>query len=307
VVSHAVPGQTIILTSTSYVGSTRRLLVEPLAERDLVCGRNVFVAFSPERIDPGNAAHAQDSVPRVVGGVTPACAEQAASFLGRITSSVHVVSSPEAAEPTKLYENTFRAVNIALANEIADVSEAMGMDVTEVIAAASTKPFGFMPFYPGTGVGGHCIPCDPHYLLWGLRAKRGEAPLVQSAMDAIASRPRKIVDRAVQMLAREGIPVRGARIVVAGVAYKPGVEDVRESPALEIIERLVEMGAQVQFVDRLVGQVRMSDGSTLDATPATAIDEVDLAIVHVLHPGADDRWIPRAALVLDPGGALRRL
>jgi nucleotide sugar dehydrogenase len=307
VVRRAVVGQTIILTSTTYVGCTRDLLVEPLAERGLVAGRDVFVAFSPERIDPGNRTHPQDTVPRVLGGATSECAERAAHVIGRVAPRVHRVSSLEAAELTKLYENTFRAVNIALANELSEISGVFGVDAIEVVQAASTKPYGFMPFYPGTGVGGHCIPCDPHYLLWGLRAARVEAPLVERAMSSIASRPTRIVERAASLLAAKGQPVMGARVVVVGVAYKAGVEDVRESPALELIQRLAEGGADVSFVDPLVESIRLGDGTVLRSAPEPLPEDVDLAIVHVLQPGARIDWLERVSTVLDPAGALRRL
>ena len=189
VVRHARPGQVIVLTSTSYVGSTADLLARPLEERGWKLGRDVFVAFSPERINPGEQAVPQGDVPRVVGGVTEECGRRAAEVLAGTAAFLHHVSSPEAAELTKLHENTFRAVNIALANEVADISRAFGLDVMEVIAAAATKPYGFVPFYPGPGVGGHCIPCDPHYLLWQLRSGHTSAPLVSRARESIAARP----------------------------------------------------------------------------------------------------------------------
>ncbi len=182
VVEYAQPGQLLLLTSTTYVGCTHDLLVEPLRRRGLVAGRDIAVAFSPERIDPANERYPADRVPRVVGGATASCAGRASQVVAAVAPDVHVVSSAEAAEMTKLYENTFRAVNIALANELASVSRTLNLDAMEVIAAAATKPYGFFPFYPGPGVGGHCIPCDPHYLLWQLRALHHRAPLVEEAM-----------------------------------------------------------------------------------------------------------------------------
>ena len=205
VVDNATPGQTIVVTSTTYVGCTRELIVKPLSDRGLESGRDVFVAFSPERIDPGVEAHAPDSTPRVVGGVTAACASRAAELLAHTASAIHPVSSPEAAEMTKLVENTFRAVNIALANEFSDAARELNVDVIEVISAAATKPYGFMPFYPGPGVGGHCIPCDPHYLLWQLRARRFDSPVTRSAMTAIALRPREVVSQARRCSPRTGV------------------------------------------------------------------------------------------------------
>lgn len=304
VVAQARVGQTIILTSTSYVGTTRDLLVEPLEQRGLRVGTDVHVAFSPERINPGDDRFAHHDVPRVVGGVTPACCLSAAAVLQRTTGSVHEVSSPEAAELTKLFENTFRAVNIALANEIATASAALSVNVTEVIDAAATKPYGFMAFTPGPGVGGHCIPCDPHYLLWQLRTQRIEMPVVESAMRGIAARPTQVVARCRDLLGDRGLAVRGSRIAIVGVAYKAGVEDVRESPALEIMARLRDFGAEVVFVDPFVASIRLEDGSDLPrwqpgGIEGGTVDAVDLAVLHTRHPGADLGWLEGVPIVLD--------
>jgi UDP-N-acetyl-D-glucosamine dehydrogenase len=299
VVEHAVRGQTIVLTSTTYVGTTRDLLVEPLAARGLAVGEDVFVAFSPERIDPGNAAHPQRRVPRVVGGATRACRRRAADLLGRVAEVVHEVSSPEVAEMTKLYENTFRAVNIALANELAHVSHALDLEVMEVIGAASTKPYGFMPFYPGPGVGGHCIPCDPHYLLWQLRAKRLPSPLIERAMASIAERPAQVVSRIREVLSDAGRGLRGTRVLVVGVAYKPGVEDLRESSALAILDALRGHGTVVAYHDAFVPSIRLGDGAALESVADPAGQEWDLVVLHTLHPGVDHGWIGGYANVLD--------
>jgi UDP-N-acetyl-D-glucosamine dehydrogenase len=298
VVENATPGQMIVLTSTTYVGSTRDYLVEPLERRGLRVGEDVHVAFSPERIDPGNAAFPQEVVPRVVGGVTARCTERASALIARIAPSVYPVSSAETAEMTKLHENTFRAVNIALANEMADLSRALGIEITEVIDAAATKPYGFMPFFPGPGVGGHCIPCDPHYLLWQMRARRVNAPLIEQAMTNIARRPGQVVSRAREVLADAGIPIRRARVAVVGVAYKPGVEDLRESPALEIIESLRNRGANVDFIDPIVRTLRLHDGSTM-ATAGATPEAFDLVIVHTRHPNVDHSWLADCERVLD--------
>jgi nucleotide sugar dehydrogenase len=297
-VARAVPGQTLILTSTTYVGCTRDLLVEPLRERGLEVGVDVFVAFAPERIDPGNERHVQKSVPRVIGGVTAECVRRATALLAGCSSYVHAVSSVEAAEMTKLYENTFRAVNIAMANEFADISRGLGLDITEVIDAAATKPYGFMPFYPGPGVGGHCIPCDPHYLLWQLRADRVSSPVIEAAMTQVAARPSKVVQRAVEVLADRGVPLAAAKVLVVGVAYKPGVADVRESPALEIIERMRAAGAAVSFTDELVDQVEVK-GGRLGSVPPGDPSAWDLVVAHTLHPGADPSWLAETPALLD--------
>jgi nucleotide sugar dehydrogenase len=301
VVRVARPGQLIVLTSTSYVGTTDDLLVKPLTDRGLLVGVDVFVAFSPERIDPGNLAFTHDSVPRVVGGTTSECARRAADLLRQTTHQVHIVSSTKAAELTKLYENTFRAVNIALVNEIADVSNELSVQITEVIDAAATKPYGFMPFAPGPGVGGHCIPCDPHYLLWQLRRQRVAMPLVESAMRGIAERPARVVARVREELADHGIALRGAHVAIVGVAYKPGVEDVRESPALEIIKRLTDLGVEVSYVDPFVPVVDI-DGQQLAAmTPPELLlrRSVDLAVLHTRHPQLTLDWLDSVPIVLD--------
>lgn len=296
---HARAGQTLLLTSTSFVGTTAKLLVEPLVARGLTVGRDVFVASSPERIDPGNTTHTQRETPRVLGGVTPRCAEMARRIIGLITPSVHVVSSPEAAEMTKLYENSFRAVNIALANEFAEVCAELSLDPMEVTRAAATKPYGYMPFYPGPGVGGHCIPCDPHYLIWQLRASGGGAPLVSQAMTAIAARPRQVADRAVAALARSGRGIGGALVVVVGVSYKPGVRDVRSSSALEIIARLTALGAKVDYYDPLVPHVATPEGARLDSAVRPEGEAWDLALVHTVHPGHDYSWVGDCPIVVD--------
>lgn len=299
VVESATPGQVIVLTSTTYVGSTQDMLVEPLAARGLVAGDNIHVAFSPERIDPGNDRHAHEDVPRVVGGATAECTLQAIGALGAYAANLHPVSSPAAAEMTKLFENTFRAVNIALANELADISRTLSLDVVEVVEAAATKPYGFMPFYPGPGVGGHCIPCDPQYLLWQLRSCRQATPVIESAMGAIARRPLQVVERVLEVLSSKGMGLRGARVLVVGVAYKPNVEDVRESPALEIIDGLLRAGALVGFHDPLVPSLRLRDGSVLHSLETPTTYDADIVVVHTLHECLDLSWADELSLILD--------
>jgi nucleotide sugar dehydrogenase len=299
VVEHARPGQILILTSTTYVGSTRDLLVAPLAERGMAVGRDIHVAFSPERIDPGIVEHKQTATPRVVGGVTDACTERAASVIGLLAPSVHLVSSPEAAEMTKLYENTFRAVTLALANEFAGICRALALNAVEVTEAAATKPYGFLACYPGPGVGGHCIPCDPHYLLWQLRSRRTPAPLIERAMSAIAERPQQVVARAVELMSDLGRGLNGARVLVVGVSYKPGVRDVRESPALQIIPALEERGARVHYYDPLVPTMALGDGRAMAAETCPTEADWDLVLLHTVHPQHDYSWVSRCATVLD--------
>ncbi|GAB4080172.1 nucleotide sugar dehydrogenase [Modestobacter muralis] len=299
VVARARPGQVLVLTSTTYVGCTRDLLVTPLAERGLRAGEDVFVAFSPERIDPGIAEHEHTTTPRVLGGVTPECAQWASDVVGLLTESVHLVSSAEAAELTKLYENTFRAVTLALANEFAGICRSLDLDPVEVTRAAATKPYGFLATYPGPGVGGHCIPCDPHYLLWQLRSSRTPAPLIEQAMTAIAERPHQVVARAVEVMSDLGRGLGGARVLVVGVAYKPGVQDVRETPAVEIIPGLEARGASVWYVDPLVPSMSLPDGRLMASHASAADEDWDLVLLHTVHPQHDYSWVSRSTTVLD--------
>jgi len=299
VVERARPGQVVILTSTTYVGCTNDLLVAPLAARGLLVGRDIFVAFSPERIDPGIAEHKHTSTPRVVGGVTPECSQRAAHVIDLLTESVHLVSSAEAAEMTKLYENTFRAVTLALANEFAGICRSLDVDAMEVTQAAATKPYGFLACYPGPGVGGHCIPCDPHYLLWQLRKQRTPAPLIERAMNAIAERPHQVVSRAVEVMSDLGRGLSGARVLVVGVAYKPGVQDMRETPALEIIPALEERGAHVSYYDPLVPTMTLLDGRAMASDSAPPRTDWDLVLLHTVHPQHDYSWVCDCPVVLD--------
>ncbi|WP_030935736.1 nucleotide sugar dehydrogenase [Streptomyces sp. NRRL S-646] len=302
VVEHAVPGQLLMLTSTTYVGATRDLLVAPLTERGFRVGSDVFVAFSPERIDPGlvndHPGVAHDGTPRVVGGTGELSTDLAAAVLRRTAPAVHTVSSAEEAEMTKLWENTFRAVNLALANEFAEDCRALGLQPLPIIEAAATKPYGFVAHYPGPGVGGHCIPCDPHYLLWQLRALRVTSPLVETAMSAIAARPRQVVRRIRDILANRGTSTLGARILLVGVSYKPGVADLRESPALEILAELAAEGAQVHFTDPLIPVLKLGP-ATFDAIAEPEAEQWDLVVVHTVQPGTELEWLADQPAVLD--------
>jgi nucleotide sugar dehydrogenase len=299
VVERARAGQTLILTSTTYVGCTHDLLVAPLAERGLLVGKDVFVAFSPERIDPGIVEHEQTATPRVVGGATAECTRRAVEILDLLTRSVHEVSSAEAAEMTKLYENTFRAVTLALANEFAGICRSLDLDAVEVTRAAATKPYGFLALYPGPGVGGHCIPCDPHYLLWQLRSRRTPAPLIEQAMTAIAERPHQVVARAVEVMSDLGCGLGGARVLVVGVSYKPGVQDVRETPALEIIPGLEARGARVHYYDPLIPTMVLPDGRVMASDAGAPGTDWDLVLLHTIHPQHDYSWVAGFPTVLD--------
>jgi len=298
VCAHARAGQTIVLTSTTYVGATRDLLVEPLTERGFTIGSDICVAFSPERIDPANTSFPQEAVPRVLGASSTQCARRGAQIVSAVAPTVHLVSSPEAAEMTKLYENAFRAVNVTLANEMAEAARVLGLSAPEIVDAAATKPYGFMAFQPGPGVGGHCIPCDPHYLLWQLRPHHS-MPLVEQAMAGIAQRPRQVADRAAEVLAREaGRGLVDARILLVGVAYKPGVADVRESSAVALIELLRTRGARVEYHDPLVPVVERG-GETLIAVAEPNPSGYDLLIAHTLHPEFDYGFLDGDRPLLD--------
>jgi nucleotide sugar dehydrogenase len=286
------------------------LLVKPLQARGFRVGQDIFVAFSPERIDPGNPAHVPERTPRVVGGVTSECTARASEFLRATCAAVQEVSSPEVAEMAKLLENTFRAVNISLANEFAEIARHLDLDPLEIIRAAASKPYGFMPFYPGPGVGGHCIPCDPHYLLWQLRGGRTQAPLIAAAMEGIARRPHVIVSRVAEVLAERSVPVSGARILVLGVTYKPNVADIRESPALTIINELRSAGADVAFSDPLTPGLAV-EGGVLQAVAEPSLRNWDVVVMHTLHRDVDYSWLDGVCLLdatyMFDGPAVRHL
>jgi nucleotide sugar dehydrogenase len=319
VVRHARAGQAIVLTSTSYVGATRELLIEPLQRRGFEVGEDVFVAFAPERIDPGVDEHEQLSTPRVIGAFSESCFRHAAELLRYTCASLHQVSSPEAAEMVKLYENTFRALNIALSFEIAEACRAHLLDPLEVTEAAASKPFGFMAHYPSAGVGGHCIGVDPHYLIHPLRERGRPASVVEEAMRKLAGRPGQIVERAQEMLSDEQRELRGSRVLVVGVSYKAAVADCREAPALEIIRELRDRGADVEFHDPLVDSVSIDGELQQGVDPDPRRDpsgfgpeDYDLAIVATVHPGFDYGWLRRVPRVLDctyrtPGGRRREV
>lgn len=299
VVERATRGQVLMLTSTTYVGCTSDLLVDPLRERGFTPGDDVHVAFSAERIDPGSTAVAQEEVPRVVGGATPACRDRAEAVLSQYAGTVHPVGSLGTAEMTKLLENTFRAVNIALANEFADICRSFDIEVTEVIDAAATKPYGYMPFTPGPGVGGHCIPCDPHYLLWQLKRDRIDAPVISTAMQAIAGRPGRVVDRIRAELAERGVRPTDARVLVAGVAYKPDVADLRESPALEILDRLYALGIEIGYIDPLIPGVLLDGGHPLASIDDPAAFGPTVVLLHTRHRDLDLSWLTADHLIID--------
>ncbi len=298
----------VVLESTTYPGTTEEVIVPQLTEpAGLRVGEDVFIAFSPERVDPGNKVYQTRNTPKVVGGVTPACTEVVAALYARAIDRIVPVSSPRAAEMVKLLENTFRAVNIGLVNEMAIMCDKLGVNVWEVIEAASTKPFGFMPFYPGPGLGGHCIPIDPLYLSWKLKALNYNARFIELASEINTSMPYYVVNKVADALNDEGKAVRGSRIAVLGVAYKKDIDDVRESPALDVIHLLEEKGASVSYHDPYIPSVRL-DGRTLESVELTAdwLAGADAVVWVTDHTVYDRQWIlDNARLVVDTRNATK--
>jgi UDP-N-acetyl-D-glucosamine dehydrogenase len=303
-------GQLVILESTTYPGTTEEVVRPKLERSGLKAGHDFFLAFSPERVDPGNKDFTTRNTPKIVGGCTPACARVAARLYGKAVEKVHTVSSTQTAEMIKLLENTFRAVNIGLVNEIALMCEVLGLDVWEVIDGAATKPFGFMRFYPGPGIGGHCIPLDPHYLSWKLKSLNYYAKFIELAAEINGNMPLVVVRRAIQALNDRSKSVKGARILVLGAAYKKDIGDVRESPALDVMRLLHEQGAVVSFNDPYVREVRLDGGPLKKSTPVTAasLSAADLVIIVTNHSCYDYATVVRhAKQVLDTRNATRGL
>ncbi|MGH9540286.1 MAG: nucleotide sugar dehydrogenase [Terriglobales bacterium] len=297
-------GQLIVLESTTYPGTTDEVVLPRLEAGGLKVGRDFLLAFSPERVDPGNLRFQTANIPKVVGGVTPLCTMAAQALYGGCVQRVVPVSSARAAEMAKLLENTFRNVNIALVNEIALLCHEFGLNVWEVIEAAASKPFGFMAFYPGPGLGGHCIPIDPVYLSWRARAAGLEPRLIEVAQQINAKMPEHVVGRITAALNDHGKALRGALVHVLGVAYKKDVSDVRESPALDIIHLLERRGARVVYSDPYVP--RLAEGNLeLEARPVAEVAQCDCAVVVADHSHFDYEYIARVApLIVDTRNAL---
>ncbi len=298
-------GMVIVLESTTYPGTTSEVLVPQLTRGGFTVGKDVFIAFSPERVDPGNEIYKTRNTPKVIGGATRHCLEVAQTLYSKIIERVVVVSSTETAEMVKLLENTFRAVNIGLVNEVAIMSRRLGIDPFEVIRAAATKPFGFMPFYPGPGLGGHCIPIDPLYLSWKLRSLKYDARFIELADSINSAMPGYVVERITTALNDSKKPVNGSRILVYGVAYKANVSDVRESPALSILHELKRLGAELAYMDPYVPRVN-EEGILLEAThPDTGFSDYDLVVLVTNHAALDKpRLLREAKLIVDTRDAL---
>lgn len=301
VAAHLRTGQLVVLESTSYPGTTDEVLRKILEESGLRAGEDFLLGFSPERIDPGNSAYGLANTPKLVGGIDEASSQAMAAFYSTLVEEVVQVSSPAVAEMAKLLENTYRHVNIALANEMAILCDDLGLDVWEVIEAASTKPFGFEAFYPGPGWGGHCIPVDPTYLSWRVKEIGQTARFVELATEFNRKMPGYVVERIGEALAASGKPLNGAAVLVIGVSYKPGSEDCRNSPALEILRLLFQGGAMVDFSDPYVRRLEVG-GAPLTSTELTpaALAGADLVLLHTAHPSLDPAFIAaHAPLVFD--------
>jgi UDP-N-acetyl-D-glucosamine dehydrogenase len=300
-------GQLIILESTTYPGTTEEVVAPTLATTGLTVGTDVHLCFSPERVNPGDKQFPIYSIPKVVGGVTPRCAELAMALYSQIVSKVVSVSSTKAAEAVKLLENTFRAVNIGLVNELALMCSKLDIDVWEIIHAASTKPFGFMPFYPGPGLGGHCIPVDPLYLSWTARLNGFEARFIELAAQINGAMPHYVVTRITEALNERAKSLRGSRVLILGVAYKRDVGDIRESPALEIISLLQAKKAHVAYHDPHVPWL-LHNGKRLDSTKldAATLAEQDCVVIATDHSSVDYKWVAEhASCVVDTRNATK--
>jgi UDP-N-acetyl-D-glucosamine dehydrogenase len=294
-------GQLVILESTTYPGTTREILLPALEATGLKVGKDFHLCFSPERVDPGNPVWNTKNTPKVVGGITANCTEAGARFYRGFLDTVVPVSSAEAAELTKILENTFRAVNIGLVNETAIISDRLGVDVWEVIDAAATKPFGFMKFTPGPGLGGHCIPVDPHYLSWKMRSLNYKTRFIELASEINAEMPIFVVDKVRDALNRNKKAVNGSRILVLGVAYKRDIDDVRESPALDVIRLLEGDGAHVDYHDPHVPRIQ-EDGKVLESVKLSdaALRDADAVVIVTDHKAFDyDRIVRKSRVLID--------
>lgn len=308
VARYAHPSMLVVLESTTYPGTTEEILLPMLEATGLKVGQDIFLCFSPERVDPGNLLYKTRNIPKIVGGITPQCTKAGELFYSTALDRVIPVSNSSVAEMVKLLENTFRMINIGLANEIAMICDRMGIDVWEVIDAAATKPFGFMPFYPGPGIGGHCIPIDPFYLSWKSQQAGAEARFIDLAGSINEQMPRYVVDKIERALNRRAKPVLGAHVHIAGVAYKRDVKDLRESPALDIILLLEKLGATVTYSDPHVPSLHMNERSlhSLPLTEAAAV--ADCVAIVTDHTAFDYiALVDQADLIVDTRNALKNI
>jgi UDP-N-acetyl-D-glucosamine dehydrogenase len=297
------PGQLVVLESTTYPGTTRERVKPVLEESGLMAGRDFNLAFSPERVDPGREDYTLRNTPKVVGGMTDACVNAAVALYETVCDAVVPVSCPETAEMTKLLENVFRSVNIALVNELSILADRMGLDIWEVIDAASTKPYGFMRFEPGPGMGGHCLPVDPFYLSWRAREFELTTEFIELAGKVNQQMPLVSAEKVERKLNELGKPVRGSRIAVLGVAYKPGVGDIRESPALKILKHLIDRGGEVVYHDPVVPELPAL--GLANESFGAALDGADVAVIVTAHPGVDHAHVAATVPVVDLRGVTR--
>lgn len=302
------PGMLVVLESTTYPGTTEELLKPILEKSGLVCGRDFFLAYSPERVDPGNKQFNTSNTPKVVGGVTKDCTTVASTLYKNVLKAdIHEVSSPAVAEMEKILENTFRNINIGLANEMAIICEKMGIDVWEVIEAAATKPYGFMPFYPGPGLGGHCIPIDPWYLTWKAKEYNFHTKLIETAGQINDSMPEYVIHRCMKLLNKHGKALNEANVLVLGVAYKKDVNDYRESPALPILEKLTELNANWQVVDPYVREFFLNENlyHTTNNVTVELLEIADLVLITTNHSDFDYKKVANyARLIFDTRNAV---
>ncbi|HEV7804543.1 MAG TPA: nucleotide sugar dehydrogenase [Solirubrobacteraceae bacterium] len=298
-------GQLVVLESTTYPGTTRERLAPILAEAGLVAGEDFNLAFSPERVDPGRTDFTLRTTPKVVGGLTHTCLERAATLYGEVCDTIVRVSTPEAAELSKLLENIFRSVNIALVNELAMLCDRMGIDIWEVVDAASTKPYGFMRFDPGPGMGGHCLPVDPFYLSWRAREFGMATEFIELAGKVNAQMPYHCVSRVERLLNDASKPVRGSKVALLGISYKAGVGDVRESPGLKIVTLLAALGADLRYHDAFVPE--LAEHGLHSMPLADVLADADIAVIVTAHPGVDhDAAVAQVPLALDLRGVTQR-
>jgi UDP-N-acetyl-D-glucosamine dehydrogenase len=312
IVKRLHPGLLVSLESTTYPGTTEELVRPMLESTGLVVGRDFFLAFSPERVDPGNPKYKVHNTPKVVGGTTPACTDLACRLYGAAIETIQPVSCTAAAEMVKLLENTFRSVNIGLVNEIAIMSQKLGLDVWEIIDAASTKPFGFMPFWPGPGLGGHCIPIDPLYLSWKLRTLNYKARFIDLASEVNTAMPDHVVELVANALNERERPVKGSKILILGMAYKRDIDDVRESPAIDVLRLLERRGAKVEYHDPYIPEVRDHGHGEPSAKSVEMTDErlkdADAVVIVTDHTCFDYARVTRLAkLVVDSRNATKKL
>jgi UDP-N-acetyl-D-glucosamine dehydrogenase len=305
--NHIRPGQLIILESTTYPGTTREVVLPILEESGLKVGEDFFLAYSPERVDPSNKEYVTRNIPKVVGGITPHCTNLAAALYRQFVEQVVTVSSTDCAEMVKLLENTFRSVNIALANEMALTCHSFGINVWEVIEAAKTKPFGFMPFYPGPGLGGHCIPVDPYYLTWRAKMNGCEPRLIELAGHINSQMPAFTISTIADALNERGKPLKGSKVLSLGITYKRDTNDVRESPALQVLEGLIEKGASVYFSDPYVQSILLKGQmmKAVDPTPEL-IQSMDCVAILTDHSSFDYAVVAKfSSLILDTRNAMK--